>query len=70
MELLSVKLGLGGASWAENREIPKESNSSEIVPIFKDGDPTDPANYIPISLINTLVKLYELTILHAIPNRD
>ena len=57
-------------SWAERREIPKESNSSEIVPIFKSGDPTDPSNYRPISLINTLVKLYELTILRAIPDRE
>ena len=57
-------------SWVEQREIPKESNSSEIVPIFKSDDPTDPSNYRPISLINTLVKLFELTILRAIPDRD
>jgi len=56
-------------SWAQLRQIPKESNSSEIVPIFKSGDPQDPANYRPISLINTLIKLYELTILQAINNR-
>ena len=58
------------AGWAQSREIPKESNASEIVPIFKAGDQTDPANYRPISLINTIVKLYELTILHAITNRN
>ena len=57
-------------STAEQREIPKESNSSEIVPIFKPGDPLDPSNYRPISLINTLVKLYELTILRTIPDRE
>ena len=57
-------------SWAEQRSIPKESNSSEIVPIFKSDDAQDPSNYRPISLINTLVKLYELTILHAIKDRN
>ena len=57
-------------SWAEQRQIPKESNSSVIVPIFKSGDANDPANYRPIALINTLIKLYELTILHAIGDRN
>ena len=57
-------------SWAEARTIPQESNSSEIVPIFKSGDPKDPSNYRPISLINTIVKLYELTILRAMTNRN
>ena len=56
-------------SWADQRQIPKESNSSVIVPIFKSGDANDPANYRPISLINTLIKLYELTILQAIEFR-
>ena len=55
--------------WAQERMIPNVSNASEIVPIHKSGDPTDPTNYRPISLINTIVKLYELTILHAIENR-
>ena len=50
--------------------IPATSNASEIVPIYKSGDSSDPANYRPISLINTIVKLYELTILHAIENRQ
>ena len=54
--------------WAQERMIPNVSNASEIVPIHKSGDPTDPTNYRPISLINTIVKLYELTILHAIEN--
>ena len=57
-------------SWAQARSIPSESNSSEIIPIHKSGDPLDPANYRPIFLINTIVKLYELTILKAISNRE
>ena len=57
-------------SWAEKRQIPKESNSSEIVPTFKSGDAQDLANYRPISLINTVIKLYELTILHAIKEKN
>ena len=57
-------------SWAQARCIPPESNSSEIIPIHKSGDPLDPSNYRPISLINNIVKLYELTILRAIENRN
>ena len=40
------------------------------MPIFKSGDAKDPANYRPIALINTLIKLYELTILQAIGDRN
>ena len=56
--------------WAQDRMIPNISNASEIVPIYKSGEPSKPTNYRPISLINTIVKLYELTILHAIENRQ
>ena len=55
--------------WITNREIPQESNASEIVPIHKAGDTSNPGNYRPIALINTVIKLYELTILRNIENR-
>ena len=46
-----------------------ESNSSEIIPIHKSGDTKKPENYRPIALINTIIKVYELTILNQIENR-
>ena len=50
--------------------IPTESKLARVVTIYKKGNPDLPANYRPISLINTVVKLYELTILKAITNRN
>ena len=56
--------------WAQAKTIPMESNSSEIIPIHKNGDTKRPENYRPIALINTIIKLYELTILNQIDNRS
>jgi hypothetical protein len=58
------------AQWIQQGNIPQESNSSEIIPIYKSGDSSQPENFRPISLINTIIKLLELTILEAIDNRN
>lgn len=39
-------------------EIPKDWGLAIIVPIFKKGNPSDPSNYRPISLLNVICKLY------------
>ena len=41
----------------QNRVIPDELNVSEIVALFKKGDPLDCGNYKPISLLTHVYKL-------------
>ena len=41
----------------QNRVIPDELNVSEIVTLFKKGDPLDCGNYRPISLLSHVYKL-------------
>ena len=41
----------------KNRVIPDEPNVSEIVTLFKKGDPLDCPNYRPISLLSHVYKL-------------
>ena len=43
--------------WAQN-QIPEEWRTSRVVGIFKKGDAGDPANYRPISLLQTGYKIY------------
>lgn len=48
------------------RYFPSQWKSAKILPFFKKGDSTDPANYRPISLVNCLGKLLESLILIAL----
>ena len=45
-------------SWMDGVEIPQEISSGVITLIFKKGDPTDIANYRPITLLNSLYKTF------------
>ena len=47
--------------------IPME-NSSEIIPIHKNGDIKRPESYRLITVIITIIKLYKLTFLNHIDN--
>ena len=38
---------------------PTRLKEASVIPIFKDGDMTDPNNYRPISLLNVLSKILE-----------
>lgn len=42
---------------------PRELKLSKIIPVFKKGDPKNVQNYRPISLSNTLSKIFELCFL-------
>ena len=44
--------------WWENEEIPKEQLQARIALIFKKGSTDKFEKYIPISLLNTLYKIY------------
>jgi len=44
-------------SW-RNENIPKPWSEITIAPIYKKGNKNDPANYRPISLVNTILKLF------------
>ena len=43
--------------------MPKYLNDTIIFPIHKKGDHNEPANFRPIALLNTAVKIYELAVL-------
>eukprot|EP00969_Alexandrium_andersonii_P351742 15436110-Alexandrium_andersonii.AAC.1 len=47
---------------AASRNFPNEWRQAEVVAIFKKGSPHLPANYRPISLLNTAYKLYAAVI--------
>jgi hypothetical protein len=42
----------------EHSTIPNQWQIGEIIPIFKTGDPTNPANYRGITLLTTISKIY------------
>ena len=43
---------------------PPQLKRAKVIPLFKDGDPTDVSNYRPISLLSVLNKIFE-KIIHA-----
>ena len=44
--------------WWKEGGVPKEVLHARVVPIFKKGDIDDPSNYRPISLLNSIYKLF------------
>ena len=40
-------------------EVPPKWKSATVIPLLKKGDPTDPCNYRPISILPTVAKLCE-----------
>jgi len=49
-------------------EIPSSWREVIVVPIYKKGDVIDPANYRPISLINTITKLFTAVLANRLQN--
>ncbi len=49
---ITAKIGTFG-------RFPSEWDQARIVPILKKGDPADPANYQPISLLSHVRKIFE-----------
>lgn len=45
---------------------PRKFKNAKVVPLFKKGAKTDPANYRPISLINVIAKIYEKLLKHRL----
>ena len=54
-------LRLVNLSWS-NQYAPEDLFFARVVPIYKKGDTDDPANYRPISLLNSFYKLYMILI--------
>ena len=50
-------LGLVNRWWAE-KHAPDDVFLARVVPIYKKGDTDNPANYRPISLLNSIYKVY------------
>ena len=48
--------------------VPSEWKHSNVCAIFKKGDPSDPSNYRPISLLNTMEKVFERIIFKHVFN--
>ena len=73
--ILKYILSILNSQWREEKVSPVFKQSI-LRPILKkvDSDPTNPANYRPISLLNTLMKLYEALIktrlVRWLENRD
>jgi len=51
-------LNLFNSFYSDPCSMPKAWGEITIVPIFKKGDTNEPSNYRPISLINTITKLF------------
>ena len=43
----------------ESCSLPVSWKTSNICPIFESGDPSTPSNYRPVSLLNTMEKVFE-----------
>ena len=48
--------------WWETEDIPQENNLADVVTIYKKGRVDDPANYRPISLLQSLYKIFAIII--------
>ena len=54
---LELVLDILNDCWT-NETMPEEMELAELVTLYKKGNVKDPANYRPISLLNTFYKLY------------
>ena len=50
------------SDWLATGTLPDNLTDSSVVALFKKGDPSIPANYRPISLLNTSLKIYAAAI--------
>ena len=46
--------------WWSDRSVPPALTHARVISLFKKGDPKDPVNYRPISLLNSTYKIYAL----------
>ena len=67
-EALSLILDVLNEWWA-TESIPQEMLQSRIVLIFKKGDTSDLGNYRPISLLNSMYKMFTAIIQQRIANQ-
>ena len=68
--MLNCILSMINSLWKSER-VPPTLKQSILRPIIKktDADPTNPANYRPISLLNTIMKVYEASIKKRLTSR-
>ena len=52
----------------KNKKVPRIWKQANVIPIFKKGDPTNPTNYRPVSLLNTTSKILEKIIFKYVFN--
>ena len=45
--------------WIETGIVPNTLKVSQVTPVYKNGDATDPANYRPISTLSSFSKVFE-----------
>ena len=46
--------------WWATKEVPQDLTHAKVISLYKKGDPADPGNYRPISLLNTMYKIYAI----------
>ena len=56
---LSVPFAQIYNQWIETGIVPNISKVSQVTPVYKNGDATDPANYRPISTLSSFSKVFE-----------
>ena len=54
------------SKWWEEEEIPEEVCQARIALIFKNGDTANQNNYRPISLLNSMYKIFAAILKHRI----
>lgn len=67
-DILAPKLAKILNSYLVIGVFPNELKCARVVPIFKSGDPTQCSNYRPISLLNSIAKIYEMLIFDRLQN--